>query len=159
MKNKLATCLALLALLCAPLSLQAGNDPKAAHGHEMLIALHTDEFDLHEADISHLAPGDVETIVTESGRTIDLLRTEEGVEIHIDGESLDIGGLHGWALHEDRHEEQHAVHERWEVICANDELLDEECDEEVIVVPDSDLRIHGGHAERIVIVRKEAESD
>ena len=159
MKYTLATCLALLALLCAPLSLQAGDDPTAAHGHEMLIALHTDEFDLREADISHLAPGDVETIVTDSGRTIDLLRTEEGIEVYIDGELLDIGGLHGRALHEGRHQ----VHERWEVICANDELPDAECDEEIIVVPDSDpgadLRIHGGHAERIVIVRKEADSD
>ena len=155
MKHTSAPCLALFALLCAPLSLQAGDDPQAANGHEMLIALHTDDFDLHETDISHLAPGEVETIVTDSGRTIDLLRTEEGVEVYIDGELLDVGGLHGWALHEDRHR----AHQRWEVICDGNE----ECDEEVMVVPhgefETDLGNHGGHAERIVIIRKETESD
>jgi hypothetical protein len=155
MKQTLVPSLALFAFLFAPWSSQAGDDPAAAHEQEVLIALHTDEFDLHETDISQLALGDAETIVTDSGRTIDLLRTEEGVEVYIDGELLDIGGLHGWALHDERH----SVHKRWEVICDGDG----ECDDEAIVVPhtgpDADLLNHGGHGDRIIIIEKDVESD
>ena len=41
-----------------------------------------------DTDISHLGVGDAETIYTESGKTIDLLRTEDGVEVYVDGELL-----------------------------------------------------------------------
>jgi hypothetical protein len=41
----------------------------------MVIALQTDDFELAETDISDLEIGDAETIYTESGKTIDLLRT------------------------------------------------------------------------------------
>ena len=70
---------------------------------------------LHETDLSHLEPGDGETIMTDSGKRIDLLRTLDGVEIYIDGELLDLPELAAVAaeadlaeykvLHKEYHEE------------------------------------------------------
>ncbi len=56
----------------------------------MVIALNTDDFNLHETDISELTIGESQTIGTDSGKVIDLLRTADGVEVYIDGELLDM---------------------------------------------------------------------
>ena len=98
----------------------AGGEEKVVED-QMVIALKGDDFELHETDISHLAVGDAETIVTDSGKTIDLLRTEDGVEIYVDGELLDIGGGHG-ELHE-----AHEVHESHKMVYKTIEI---ECESE-----------------------------
>ena len=59
----------------------AGDEQDEAERQPLVIALKADEFELHETDLSHLGVGDAETIVTDSGKTIDLLRTAEGIEI------------------------------------------------------------------------------
>jgi hypothetical protein len=61
---------------------------------EMLIEVKTDDFQLEQLDISHLEVGDSETIYTEDGTTVDILRAVHGVEIFIDGEKLDIPSPH-----------------------------------------------------------------
>ena len=55
-----------------------------------VIAIKTNDFELSETDVSDLAVGEAETIVTEDGKTVDILRTAEGLEIYVDGELLDM---------------------------------------------------------------------
>jgi hypothetical protein len=78
----------------------------------IVIALTTDDFDLPETDLSDLAIGDAKTIHTESGKTVDLLRTEEGVEVYVDGELLDLvhEGVHG-----DHHEKMIVIEKEIEI--------------------------------------------
>ena len=57
---------------------------------KMIIALQTDDFELAETDISSLAIGEAKTIETDSGKVIDILRTNDGAEIYVDGELLEM---------------------------------------------------------------------
>ncbi len=142
--------LAATIFIFSTLSLSAGGEGEGAHEKKMVIALKTDEFNLPETDISHLEIGDAETIVTDSGQTIDLLRTEEGVEIYVDGELLEMGmdgdaGIHG---------DHKVVHKRVEVICDDDE----ECEETVWMSGDDEMEQHSEHhAEKIIIIKRKAE--
>jgi len=74
-----------------------------------VIAIKTNDFELSETDVSDLAVGEAETIVTEDGKTVDILRTAEGLEIYVDGELLDmsLGDKHG----------AHRLHERKVITC------------------------------------------
>jgi hypothetical protein len=96
---------------------------QAAAGDKMVIALKTDDFELAETDISELALGEAQTIETESGTVIDILRTADGADIYVDGELLEMNfddaGLH----------EEHV-----EIVCDDDE----ECSKHVIVLGDDD---------------------
>ena len=89
----------------------------------MIIALKTDDFELMKTDISTLAIGESQTIETEGGKVIDILRTADGAEIYVDGELLEMD-----IDHEGLHQE-HSMTRHIEIIC-ND---DEERDENVIV--------------------------
>ncbi len=113
--------LAVLALL-GTTNLQAGTE------EIMVIALKTGDFEMTETDISDLAIGESQTIETDSGKIIDLLRTADGVEIYVDGELLDINsnsdGLH----------ERHLVRKHVEVICDDNE----ECDKNVFILAGDD---------------------
>ena len=80
--------------IIASFSAIAGDDADVVVEEKIVIALSTDDFELEETDLSHLAVGDAETIVTECGTTIDLLRTEAGIEVYVDGVLLDVGGAH-----------------------------------------------------------------
>jgi len=85
MKHRLNIIFALAAMLIfAAFSVQAQSEKK------MVIALKTDNFELTKTDISALLVGEAETIETDSGKVIDILRTADGVEIYIDGELLEI---------------------------------------------------------------------
>lgn len=122
-------------------SVVAGEDPEVVVEKKYVVALSTDDFELEETDLSHLAVGDAETIVTESGKTIDLLRSEDGIEIYVDGELLDTGLDDGEA-----HGSHKIVHADVEIICEGDE----ECEETVWISEDGDidleaLRASGGH--------------
>lgn len=99
----------------------AGEDA-AGHHRKMVVAVKTDDFELVETDISHLGVGESEIIQTEDGRTIDLLRTAEGVEIYLDGELVDLAGLH------DGSGEHRVVKHKVKIICEDDEE-DSECEE------------------------------
>jgi hypothetical protein len=131
MKLKLALALAIVFPLTTNLAQAAGAD--GTHEEKMVIALKTDDFELQKTDISHLEAGDAETIVTESGKTIDLLRTEDGVEIYVDGELLEPGA----------HGDHEVIHERIEVVCEEDDA----CEELVWVSEDDDIELDLLHGE------------
>ena len=120
----------------------AGEEPEIVKEEKIVIALETDDFTIEETDLSHLAVGDAETIYTESGKTVDLLRTEDGIEIYVDGELLDTP---------DMHEERHLVHEI-KIICDDGE---EDCAEDVTWISESgdvDLEaLHDGDHEVIIM--------
>ncbi len=112
-----------LVLILAPIALLAVTSTPADNSEKMVIALKTDNFETTEADISSLAIGESQTIETESGKLIDILRTNEGVEIYVDGELLDMTfnkeGLH----------EQHLFKKHIELACD----AEEQCSKKVVV--------------------------
>ena len=119
-------------------SISAGED-------KVVIALKTDDFELAETDISELEIGDAETIYTQSGKTIDLLRTAEGVEIYVDGELLEMG-LNG---EEGIHEGHHIVHQHIEVECDTEE----DCDADIELGS-----LHGeDHHQKVIIIKEKTE--
>ena len=123
MKQLLAPILALISFALL------ASFPLAADGQKkMLIALSTDDFELAETDISSLAVGESKTIETDSGSVIDILRTNDGAEIYIDGELLEISGEH-----EGSHD-AHQVTKHVEVICDDDE----NCEKDVFVITGDD---------------------
>jgi len=91
---------------------------------KVVVALETDDFELAETDISTLAIGEAQTIETDSGKIIDILRTRDGAEIYVDGELLEMNfndeGLH----------EEHIMNKHVEIFCEDGE----ECDENILVI-------------------------
>ncbi len=87
-----------LVLALTPITLLAVSAVQADSGEKMVIALKTHHFEIGETDIGSLAVGESQTIETDSGKLIDILRTNDGVEIYVDGELLDMDfkaqGLH-----------------------------------------------------------------
>ena len=131
------------------LALLASSNTQAGGEDKMVIALKSDDFALAETDISSLAVGESQTIETDSGKIIDLLRTADGVEIYVDGELLELG-LDAGSLHEG-----HAMKKHIEIICDSDE----ECDENVFIMADGDSDAASWVTEdgQHVIVHKEIE--
>ena len=150
MQNKLIPILAGLVLALGVTPLAAGVHDPADHEKEIVIALKTDEFELLDTDISHLAVGESEIIQTESGRVIDLLRTADGVEIYVDGELLDtshddMGSLHG---------DHVGIHKEIEIECEEGE----ECEHEIFMTDEGHVDMHSdAHTEKIIIIEKTAE--
>jgi len=133
---------ALSALLLAGAAL-AGE---AVMDQKMVVALKTPHFEIAETDISHLAVGESETIVTDSGRTVDLLRTEDGVEVFLDGVKLDIP-MEG---------EEHVIREEIEIHCDSDE----DCESLAWISEDGEIDLEALEAEgahRTIVIRKETE--
>ena len=85
MKHCLRTVFTLAVLL-----LLTATSVQAVAGEKMVIALKADDFELAETDISELAIGEAQTIETESGTVIDILRTADGADIYVDGELLEM---------------------------------------------------------------------
>lgn len=129
MKNVIVL-LSALALASGALALQAGDEAGKVVEKKMVVAISTDEFELDEFDISDMAVGDAETIVTESGKTVDLLRTEDGVEIYVDGELLDLPHMGAHGGHK-------VVNATVEVICESED--EEKCDEMVWMTEGGEL--------------------
>lgn len=127
-------------------SVAAGGEPERVAEQKIVVALKTDDFEIQKTDLSHLAVGDAETIVTDSGKTVDLLRTEDGIEVYVDGELIDPGSHHG---------EHHAVH-KIKIICGDD---DEDCGElpEISDVLDIDIKQFHGGDQKIIVMRGEDE--
>ena len=144
--KKTLICLAASLSIIAAAPLAAGEDAEVVKEEKIVIALSTDDFTIEETDLGHLAVGDAETIVTDSGKTIDLLRTEDGIEVYVDGELLDMHGAH---------EEHHAVH-KIKVVCDGDEA---DCDELTWISEHGDFDItkytDGDH--KFIVVHGEGE--
>ncbi len=115
MKTLFKTGLALATfVILAATSVQAENQKK------MIVALKTSDFELTETDISSLAVGEAQTIETESGRVIDILRTADGAEIYVDGELLEMN-FDDDALHE-----KHNSADAHKVIVIREEIIIED---------------------------------
>jgi len=145
MKLYLKPVIALLAFsLLVMSSAQAGTKEK------MVIALKSSDFELAETDISELAVGESRTIETGSGKVIDILRTQDGVELYVDGELVDMSfGEHG--LHA-----RHAQKTHVEIICDDDEA----CDDDVFILGghgDFDVEILAGEDGEQIFIHKNLE--
>jgi hypothetical protein len=129
-------------LLTTPL---AAEDLDPAADKKIFVAVKADDLDLARTDISHLAVGDAETVHTESGRTVDLLRTEEGVEVYVDGERVAMGP-HGDA-------EPGEVHKRIQIIC-DDEAAEGDCEELAMLDHgDIDLEAMAAAGQHVIVIR------
>ena len=134
---------ALSALFLAGAAL-AGETGEVVMDQKMVVALTTPHFEIAETDISHLAVGESETIVTDSGRTVDLLRTEDGVEVFLDGVKLDIP-MEG---------EEHVIHEEIEIHCDSDE----DCETLTWISEDGEIDLEALEgAYRTIVIRRETE--
>lgn len=162
MKHNLKSIFALIIFaLLASTTVQAGSEEK------MIIALKTDDSGLVETDISDLAIGESQTIETDSGKVIDILRTADGAEVYVDGELLDMD-FSGEGLHK-----AHKMQKHVEIICDDEE----QCDENVFIMASDDAELewvtedgeidaeelHEMHGEdgahKIVIIKKHVESE
>ena len=156
MKTKISafTLALLFTILCA--------GPAFADTEKMIIKLKTNEFEIAATDISNLQVGDAETIVTDSGKIIDLLRTADGVEIYVDGEMLEIPELRGAGLDGGMHTIIHK-HKHLECVVDEDDESEWECADELAFFSDEDSDfefLHSdGDAHRIIIIRKEIDLD
>ena len=134
----------------------------AADGEKMVIELETDDFELAETDISQLEIGESETIVTESGKIVDLLRTSDGVEIYIDGELLDLPHMEGMQAHESGHS---VIHKELIVECeAEDDAEESECGNHEVWISEADgLDLHelheAGDGHRVIRIHKSHDTD
>jgi len=144
MKHLLKTVIALAAF-----TFLISNAVLADAGEKTIIALKTSDFELTETDISTLAIGEAQTIETENGKVIDILRTVDGAEVYVDGELLEIN-----FGHEGVHEE-HMIRKHVEVICEDDEG----CDKKVLVHSAHDAEVSGWVTENggDIIIHKEIE--
>lgn len=127
-------------------SASAGEESEMVVEEKIVVELNTDDFTIEETDLSHLAVGDAETIVTESGKTVDLLRTEDGVEVYIDGELVETGGSH---------DEKHIVH-KIKIVCDEDE---ENCGDLAAVSELVDIDVETLHKgeHKVVVIKGEGE--
>ena len=149
MKHNLGPVFALLAL-----ALLTSASALAQTRGKVVIALETDDFELAETDISTLAIGEAQTIETDSGKIIDILRTNDGAEIYVDGELLEMN-----FKHESLHEE-HIMNKHVEIVCENGE----ECDEDIFIInhgEDEDIDLERLHAEhgideghKLIVIKK-----
>lgn len=57
----------------------------------VMIEIQGDDLELHKTDLSHLATGESEIIYTESGKELTITRTENGMEVLVDGEKIETG--------------------------------------------------------------------
>jgi len=119
MKHYLRPVLALFAL-----AILTSGYVFAESREKVFIALQTDDFELAETDISTLAIGEAKTIESESGKIIDILRTNDGAEIYVDGELLEMN------FNENSLHDEHMMEERVEIVCDSED----ECDENIFVL-------------------------
>ena len=112
----------------------AGQAREVVADEELVVALKTEHFEIPETDISHLAVGEAERIVTEYGRTVDLVRTEDGVEVYLDGQLLDIPMDGG----------ERVIREEIEILCDTPE----DCEEVRRMAEDGDVDLEALEAGR-----------
>lgn len=151
MKLNTLMSLSLLSLAAITFNLSAAEAESTATQKKVVVALKTDDVELHEMDISHLQPGDAETIITEDGKTIDLLRTEDDVEIYIDGKLLELGSE--GAGHQ---KVVHARHQEIQIDCD----AEADCEETVWFGEDeADGQDKQHDVEKVYIIHKEVKTN
>ena len=137
---------------------------------KLVIALKTNDFELTETDVSELAIGQAQTIETESGRVIDILRTADGVEIYVDGELLEMNAENVDQPDAGNHV---FIHNEIELSCTHDDEEGTSCDEHVIWTSDGeeidheelhemhkDLEVSGdGKEHKVIVIKKEIVSE
>jgi hypothetical protein len=162
MKLRALVSLSMVLIVAWSLSAIAGDDSGTVLEKKVVVALKTDDVELHEVDVSHLQPGDSETVYTESGKTVDILRTQDDVEIYIDGELVD-GGKHAKGSQEDR---VHVVRKRIEINCDDRDDCDEmewiSEDGNVMILDEDGLGEDGEvlhEDKKVYIIKKEVVSD
>ena len=140
-----------IAIFAWPVSNAMAGGGHSAEQETVVIALSTDDFELAETDISDMEVGDAQTFTTDSGKRIDVLRTEHGAEIYVDGKLIEVGS-HGEDV---LHEGHKVVNAHVEVICETED----DCEETVWISDDEDIDVdslhHKGHHEKIIIIKKE----
>ena len=116
--------------------------------HKMMVKLDTGDAEVIEADITDLEIGESRSFVTDSGRSVDMIRTADGMEVYIDGELLDMD-FHG------DHGNNVVLHDEFEIECHSDGE-EEDCTHDAIFISDTgDLHeIDGDH---IKVIRKSIE--
>ena len=144
-KNLLAGAIA--ALLLGGATIALADEPADVVADDiMVVALKTEHFEIPETDISHLAVGEKETIVTEQGRTVDLLRTADGVEVYLDGTLLDLP----------MDDDDRIVREEIEILC--DTPVD--CEDVRLAAEDGDIDLDAlaaDGAHKVIRISKEIE--
>ena len=138
--DRFISLIAICLVLAATSAVQAGEEPGQDQQKTIVISITTDDFEVEEADLSHLSIGDAETFVTDNGKTVDMLRTEDGIEIYVDGELLDTGPSHG---------EQHSVH-KVKIVCDEDKT---DCEELVWIAEDGEIDLAGDH--KVIVIESE----
>jgi hypothetical protein len=122
--------------------------------------LKTNDFEVAETDISDLEVGESETIVTDSGKTIDLLRTADGVEIYVDGELMDIPEMGAHGAH---HDGNMKIHKKVIIECEVDGEAGEasDCGDEMVFVGKGDIDMEAlheaGDGHKVIIKRMHKE--
>lgn len=81
----------LIAGLLMSFSLSISAEEIVTAEETMVIEIQGDSLEIHKTDLSHLATGESEIIYTESGKELTLTRTENGMEVFIDGKKVDTG--------------------------------------------------------------------
>ena len=165
----------------AVLLLLTATSVQAVAGEKMVIALKADDFELAETDISELALGEAQTIETESGTVIDILRTADGADIYVDGELLEMNfddeecSKHVIVLgDDDSHNSEWVtadgenvfIHKEVEISCTDDED-GTTCSDRMIWVSDNeglDLEeLHESHqsgeGHKVIVIKKEIVSE
>jgi hypothetical protein len=149
--------LTMIAIFAWPVNYAIAGGASPVKEEQIVIALSTDDFELAETDISDMEVGDAQTFTTESGKRIDILRTEHGAEIYVDGKLIEVGS-HG---DDELHLGHKVVNAHVEVICNTED----DCEKTVLISSDEDIDAlhheehqHGEHHEKIIIINKEAET-
>lgn len=149
MKHYLAPVFALLLF-----ALLASGSALAQSREKLVIALETDDFKLAETDISTLAIGEAQTIETNSGKIIDILRTSDGAEIYVDGELLEMN------FNDEELHEVHMMNRHVEIVCDSGE--ENHCDHQVVLISDDETidmeRLHEDHENheehKFIVIKK-----
>lgn len=124
---------------------QAGEAPDHAGDETIVISIVTDDFVIEDADLSRLSVGDAETFVTDSGKTVDMLRTEDGIEVYVDGELIE---------GDDMQDEKHIVH-KIRIVCDDE---GEECGEDMTWVEgleDVEIDSLHEHGQKFIVIAGE----
>ena len=136
------TSLSLVSALVAGLFAGAVMAGETVHESKMMFKLKTGDAEMIEADVSDMAVGESETFVTESGRTVDLLRTQDGMEVYLDGELLDMD-------FENAHGKHMMIHKDTDVECYSD--VEGECEHDsVFIMAGDDLQAVDGDHVKII---------
>ncbi len=153
MKPELRRCLTKASMSILP-ALLLTSLALAGDVHEIMIDLETDDINIEKMDISHLEVGDSETIYTEDGKTIDILRAGQGVEIYIDGEVLDLSDLHNFADIDEEHEMSQRV---IRIECNNED--EDSCANNGHWAHHDDSHIDTHEERKVIIIKKSDQGD